>query len=117
MKILSDKEFQGYKDLIESHRREIEELRLIKQKYELLQEDLKENGFEYKFIEHQSGRDIEGIWDYDVYIAERGIHLAEVLKDISENDEEDEELNPINLEININLDGETLYKSLKNIKK
>ena len=117
MKILNNETYQSYEDCFEYFKREIEELKLIKQKYELIQEDLKKNGIEYKFVEHQSGRNIYGIWDYDVYITDKNLNLAEVLKDISENTEEDEELNPINLEININLYGETLYKALKNIKK
>lgn len=115
MKILSNENYQAYEDCFEYFKREIEELKLIKQKYELIQEDLKKNGIEYKFVEHQSGRDIYGIWHYDVYITDKSLHLSEVLKDISENNDEDDDT--INLNININLDGETVYKTLKEIRK
>lgn len=117
MKILSNKEYQEYLNTFEANREELEELRLIKQKYILLQRDLEENGIKYRFIEHKSGRDFQGIWDYDVYMVERGINLAAVLKSITEYDSGDEEKDTVNVEVNIAIDGEEVYKTLKNIKK
>ncbi len=117
MKILSNKEYQGYLNTFEANREELEELRLIKQKYVLLQRDLEENGIKYRFIEHKSGRDFQGIWDYDVYMVERGINLAAVLKSITEYDSEDEEKDTVNVGVNITIDGEEVYKISKNMKK
>lgn len=117
MKILSNKEYQGYLNTFEANKEELEELRLIKQKYKLIQKDLEENGIKYRFIEHRSGRDFQGIWDYDVYMVERGINLAKVLKDIAEYDLENKEQDTVNVEVNITVDGKTVYKTLKEIRK